>query len=873
MDIIKPENDKRNYKYYVLDNNIKCILINDDTLDKTCVVTSVNVGSFANKEYYDGMAHLLEHMCFITSKKYKTKNYLSNKITESGGNVNAFTAELNTVYYFDVFTENIESILEIFVDFLVNAELKEEYILDELKNVDAEHKKNIQSDSWRLYDLSKSLADTTNSYNGFYTGSSKTLNKPDIYKKMVDFYNKYYNANNISICIASNKTIKELYTIANKYFGSIPKTNKINDFKLVKPFYTTNIGKTFHMEALSDDKSLEILFETPILQNSTIRMFFILSSIINSPEQNLCEDYLKSIGYISGISASYDMNGLFYIRISLTQIGLLNVVTVINYIEYAINKILLFDWIKIFNYKKKQNLFLFNHLNKIDSVDLATDFLMSMLYYKPDQIYFANYNFTNITQKDITDFKKYINFEKSIKVIVSKDFKHTKYNIDPNYKTKYTEIHLNLNKNKNKQLISYNFDNPFVKMKPEYILKINNKIPTQINKYIWYGGTSEFNEPVVYCNIMFSNKKYFDTPKHCLLTHLSTSILNYYFNKVMYKALEFKFSASFDCVSQYNSIELQLYMYNDPKYMQLFIDNVFNILLNDIILSDELIKTKIYDMTDSLNNIITSNPWSFCDYIFKKAYKNSYIYTDLLKIIKLISIEDIKKFIKTIIQNSGVNIFIYGNIKLNQIPHFDKIKNNIDNPIVKYPSLHIKKNIIYKHPNKEETSNCVKITYFIGKFKPINILHLFFIKLITSNMFFDDLRTAKQLGYLVAMYSGKIGNEYFIYQQVQSELACDHIIGHINDFNKTLITNIKKINLNKWKETVTNHLNKKETNINELFGRYYSEIVQKTFLFNRDKLLLKELDKITIDSLCLFITKYVLNNKNKSIIRINCKMI
>jgi hypothetical protein len=45
MDIIKPQNDNRIYKYYVLENNIKCILINDKDIDKSYVVTSVNTGS------------------------------------------------------------------------------------------------------------------------------------------------------------------------------------------------------------------------------------------------------------------------------------------------------------------------------------------------------------------------------------------------------------------------------------------------------------------------------------------------------------------------------------------------------------------------------------------------------------------------------------------------------------------------------------------------------------------------------------------------------------------------------------------------------------------------------------------------------------
>jgi insulysin len=878
MDIIKPDNDNRNYKYYVLDNNIKCILINDDMLDKTCVVTSVNVGSIANKEYYDGMAHLLEHMCFITSKKYKTKNYLSHQITEAGGHVNAFTSDLNTVYYFDVFTKHIESILEIFIDFLINAELKEEYILEELKNVDAEHKKNINSDMWRLFSLSKILIDETNPSNGFYTGSSKTLQQTDIHKRMIDFYNRYYNANNISICIASNKSITELYSLANKYFGSIPKTNINNNLKMIKPLYTKNRGNTYHMEALGDDKILEILFETDVLPKTSVDLFYICASIISSPERNLCIDYLKSNGYITNLSASYDINGLFNISVQLTQNGLSNIVFVLDFIEYTVNKILLFDWINIFNYYKQKNIFLFNNLNKIDSIDLCTDFLTALLYYSPEQIYCAKYIFTNITASDINNLKKYIKFKDCIKVIVSKkfnykqfqtDFNYKQFQTDPNYNTKYTNIHFLPNKlTTYKQPITYDLINPFLKIKPTYILNIDHKIPTQIQKNIWYGGTSEFNEPVIYCNIMFSNKKYFETSKNSLLTYLSVSILNYYFQRELYKASEFNFIASFVCCPQYNAIELGLYMYNDLKYVQIFIDRVFDLLLNNIVITDELINTKIDNMIDSLNNIITSNPWSYCDYIFDNSYNSCYMYTELLKIIKTITIKEIKIFMKQIIEKSGITIFIYGNIKLNNLPTFNKIQSNMKESHACYPSLHIKKTKIYTHPNQTEKSNCVKISYFTGKYEPLNNLHLLFIKLITYDLFYADLRSTKQLGYLVVMYTSSINNEYYIYQKVQSELSCDEITKHINNFNDTLIDCIKKIDLNKWKENISNHLNKKETNINELFENYYLEIAQRTFLFNRKQLLLKYLDNITIDSLCLFITNNILNNKRKSIIKI-----
>ena len=123
MEIIKPKNEKRDIKYYKLENGIRCSLISDPDIDKSYVVVCINIGSLANKQYLNGLAHLLEHMCFITSKKYKEPNYLQSKMIEFGGSSNAYTSAHETVYYFDIFTNHLEEIIEIFVDFLFNAEL------------------------------------------------------------------------------------------------------------------------------------------------------------------------------------------------------------------------------------------------------------------------------------------------------------------------------------------------------------------------------------------------------------------------------------------------------------------------------------------------------------------------------------------------------------------------------------------------------------------------------------------------------------------------------------------------------------------------------------------------------------------------------
>ena len=186
MDILNSKNDKRIMKYFRLKNKLRYICVQDDEIDKTYIALSVKVGSTINKQYYDGIAHLLEHMCFITSSKYKIKNHLQNKATELGGYTNAYTDSLNTVYYFEIFSANLNEIITIFSDYLFNSDLDKKFVSDEMKNVDSEHQKNINNDGFRIFNVEHLLTDPSSEYNSFFTGSLKTLDHPDIREKLVN---------------------------------------------------------------------------------------------------------------------------------------------------------------------------------------------------------------------------------------------------------------------------------------------------------------------------------------------------------------------------------------------------------------------------------------------------------------------------------------------------------------------------------------------------------------------------------------------------------------------------------------------------------------------------------------------------------------
>jgi len=860
MDIIKPIIDDNNYKYIILKNNIKCILINDNTLDKSYVVTNINTGSFADKEYYSGMAHLLEHMCFITSNKYREKNFLANKIQEYGGSVNAYTAEESTVYYFDVFTKNLELILEIFIDFLIYPELKKEYILNELKNVDSEHKKNINDDRWKLVNLERLLANKNSNFNNFYTGSSETLLKKDIYEKMIDFYKKYYHANNISVCIASNKSIDELLKISKTFFETIPKSNINYKLSLIKPIYTENKGKTFHMKCNSDIKILEYIFEN---KYEVTNKYNLVADILNSKETNSCNDYLSSLGLINSINSYYDYFGIFKIKIILTKKGLKEINKINKFIEFTINKILTSDLNQMLNYNKKKYKILFNNLEKLNTLDLCTYLITNLLHFKPEEIYIGPYLYNCI---DIKDINKMFDFNNCIKIVVSKKFSYKKYLIDSYYNTKFTIIKLdNINKcNFDNKLIKYNINNNYININPNYIENLNNNI--KCSKRIWFGNSSKFKEPIIFCSIVFSDKKYYCNEKNYLLTILSLNLLQFTYNKLLYNAHEFGYSVSLNSHNELNLIELQFNMYNDIIYIQQYIDSVLD--FNNFDISDELINLKKSIMIDSINSISKKNPWSYNDYIFNSLYKQFYMYDILLVVLKEIKPNEVRLWCNDLFKTAGSYVIVFGNIDKKNIPNFDKLEKNFKLPLVKFDTIKMKKHLIVKHPYTKECSNCIKISYFIGEFEPLNNLHLFFIKLIASSIFFEDLRTTKQLGYLVSMYGSSIDNKYYIYQKIQSLVPCNQLIKYINEFNSTLIDKFKVIDLTSWIETVKNHLTEKPSNLSELYNEYYGEILNQTCVFDKKQQMLKQLNKVTNKSLCEFINKYILKNSNKIILEI-----
>jgi len=68
----------------------------------------IHAGSYQDPPEFAGLAHFHEHMLFLGTEKYPGEDAYESYLSANGGSCNAFTADEQTNYYFDVTAPHLE---------------------------------------------------------------------------------------------------------------------------------------------------------------------------------------------------------------------------------------------------------------------------------------------------------------------------------------------------------------------------------------------------------------------------------------------------------------------------------------------------------------------------------------------------------------------------------------------------------------------------------------------------------------------------------------------------------------------------------------------------------------------------------------------
>jgi insulysin len=886
MKLIKPKLDLRKFYGGKLENGIKYIFINDKYLETSYVTIAVNIGTFADT--INGLAHFLEHMLFMGSKKYPDVDYYFNKLKELGGSSNAYTDNFNTVYYFSVFNDGLDEIFDIFSRFFIDPLLKKESIDKEMNAVNNEHLKNINNDSWKIEYFINFISNKNSSINKFGTGSIETLNIPNIRELLIEFYKKYYISENISICIASSLPKENLYKILFNTFGNIKKKNN-QPYLIEKPFYSENLLKTYHLKTLTEIYKLIYIWEIPNLQDYVnSKDFDILEYFLLNNSENSLSFYLYNLGYLVNLNIEILYEGKFIFYLSLTKKGFENIIKIESLIFTYLNYIYTLN-LKDYAYYIKEILdFNFNYNNKIETNNNLCNLLATNHFNLDTNNVFKNSLCIGlISDNSINDlFKKYINSDNFIKILISNEKIDNKYEYkELNFYEKTYYAILNNKSNikliDNKILLKIDLSNKYLDSNIKLIKKLDEfNIPIILKKNNkwreWYGGCSKFNEPIIRICLQLNKNNYANTCYNYLLTNISCDIINFILSFKFNKEFELSYNIFLKMNSTLSSLLINIKSLNDIIKLKLLI-NDFCIFINNISeylnkISNDYIENLLLTYENIIKNIKFSNPYEYSIYIITlNLLPNSYSIEELLVNLKKINHNILKNYINNeLFKEINLTIITYGNIYIyNNL--FEDLNNIFTFNKEPYQQIQLQKklnNIIIKHPNENETSICVSNFFKIGLFIPKKYLIMHLIYKIFSQPFFNKLRTEKQLGYLVKMTISIYDEIFYINQIVQSDKDIKIINKEINKFNKNLKKILKKINLSIYKDLIKKDLLEPEHSLDEKYTKYVNEIISKQYLFYKNEILLDIIDKINLNDLLDFIKLY-LNNKNMKQIIIN----
>jgi insulysin len=343
---VKPEklerfNDQREFAFYTLKNKMKIYLISGEEIQKSLVSLSINSGSGLDPKGKEGMAHFLEHMLFLGTKKYPKTGEFQTFFNNNQGGFNAYTATERTNYHFEIPHNHLNEALDRFSEFFKAPLFTEKYVKREKYAVHSEHQKNLLNDMRRLYRIKQLMLPKDHPVKLFSTGNIDTL-KNVTRDDVIDFYKKYYSANQMNLVIVSNKKISELKKMTKNFFGGI-KNKDLPDPKF--PWVESDKkAQLVSVRSMSQIQKLSLDFHLPALREKfwKSKPLFMLSHLIGHEGKNSLLSLLKKENLAFSLSAGFNESSYsnsFSINLNLTEKGLKNIDRIIGYTFDYIRKL------------------------------------------------------------------------------------------------------------------------------------------------------------------------------------------------------------------------------------------------------------------------------------------------------------------------------------------------------------------------------------------------------------------------------------------------------------------------------------------------------------------------------------------------------
>lgn len=914
------KNDTRKYDTFCLENGIKVIICQDETSNISASSLNVNIGSSSDPDDIPGMAHFLEHMLFMGSKKFPDENYYNTFITDNGGSTNAFTTLHDTCFYYSIESGFFEDSLDIFSHFFIDSLLDTNSVEREMCAVDSEFWKSYSDDDVRLNSVIQKIMDPSYFGSRFTCGNLKTLKRNDIYDRLRKFYEDKYSSNLMTLAVIDKRPVEELKNIIQKYFSPIKNKNINPVHSDILPY--TNSHGSFITASLNNVKHiLKIFWQTPsTLDSLQIQQSNFFAHLIGHEGKNSLLSELKRRNLVTTLSAgeheSHINYSVFQITMNLTNRGndnIREIFTILNiYLDMLNDKLFLNksdNYIEqIYDEHKHIYAIKFDNKSKKKPESYVIELASNLCHIQTQHLLDCDYYHAPFSSLVIDKYRDYFDCLHSKKpIIVHIPSCQIAQNVDAwdteeVYNVKYKIYNNFVLDNNIISNVSVNLPNPNIYIPDSTdVLNIDSfKKPKLLfsdsSSEFWLFIDSKFNIPKTYINYNIIMPDIMADSKLRLISNIYCSMLSEYLNEAVYDAelIDYNYSV----VSSLHGMTLYVSGYSN-KILGLWKTIVENFLtfplesdLYNFVLEKQLIACSNY-----VNMDLTSQSKHHIYTIFDKYYISP---QDKFDILSNINMEDLFKFRNYLLGDDSVSKYIgyvHGNICENDAINIKYIYDNItkreninhDNEISirdLFPSIfqdmldHNDLNFSPFNKKNINVNNFVGVYYDFGVSKSKCILDNIYMTIFDtyiSEYFFDSLRTKQQLGYgVLSQYSDtkffKQTMNIFMFRVISPGKDTSYIKSKIKEF----IDEIK--NIVNDKDKFDKILYSYNVSLNEPFLTIYGEyryFLENIEMYEDGSNLAKYEDYtkmindkiVTFDGFIKFVEKYISsNNKNFTLI-------
>ncbi|WP_088331963.1 insulinase family protein [Lacimicrobium sp. SS2-24] len=397
--MIQSKHDRCRYRYLTLENGLRVLLVEDTDCKKSAVSATIAMGHFQDPQHCEGLSHLLEHMLFMGCEHFNQPNHLADFLASRGGHINAWTGTEHSSFYFDTLTDALDPALSHFSAMLCNPCFSVSGIESEVQAIDAEFRLKQQDDLRCLYQVHKETCNPAHPFSQFSVGNLDIFSQfsgEELQRMLFKIHAEHYRAGNMTLCVVSNLPLAQSCALVEKHFRTIPPGIRPAD--ALPPLYTSqHLGQIIKVVPIKTARRMILTFALPDIQpHYRSKPLYLLSHLIGDEGQGSLLSHLKHQGLATNLSAGGGIQGSnfkdFNINLQLTETGALEWQRVLEAV-FAYLKLIKSEGISRWRFDERRqfNQLAFDYHDKAKPIDLAASLSVQMHHYPEEHVLVGEY--------------------------------------------------------------------------------------------------------------------------------------------------------------------------------------------------------------------------------------------------------------------------------------------------------------------------------------------------------------------------------------------------------------------------------------------------------------------------------------------------